>query len=206
MPREYGFDERLQMSQGICATKSIADVLMANIPGAQSVAPATRSEDRNGTDYWVNHARGKPYSIDVKVRADDWAAKPEPNRADDLALESWSVVEQQIVGWTRNPKKMTDYILWYWQDSGRWCLVPFVMLCAVMEDKWEAWRAEYKTRRQSTPSQNGGYHSECIFVPRREVWAEIYKRFSGSQISGEYVKSILEPKVEPKTLQEKFGW
>lgn len=205
MPREYGFDERLQMSQGICTTKSITAILLANVPGAQSVAAAKRNDDRHGTDYWVNHARGRPYSIDLKARQDDWATKPEPFTADDLALESWSVVEQQVVGWTRNPKKMTDYILWYWQDSGRWCLVPFVMLCAVMEAKWESWRGQYKTRQQTTPD-HGGYHSECIFVPRREVWAEIYKRFSGSTISGEYVKTVAKPDAKPQTLQEKFGW
>lgn len=206
MPREYGFDEQLQMSQGICTTKNIAEILLANVPGALSVAAATRNDDRNGTDYWIHHARGKPYSIDIKVRAEDYATKPEPFAADDLALESWSVVEQGIVGWSRNPKKMTDYILWYWQDSGRWCLVPFVMLCAVMEGKWQEWRNQYKTRQQSTPSNRGGYHSECIFVPRREVWAEIYKRFSGSLISGEYVKTALAPVAKEQSLQSKLGW
>lgn len=180
MPREYGFEERLQMSQGICTSKDIAVILLANVPGAISVQKAGRTDDRNGTDYWVHHARGEPYSIDVKVRDEDWAYKPRPNTADDLALETWSVVEKEIVGWTRNSSKMTDYVLWFWQDSGRWCLIPFSMLCAVFEQSWQDWSAQFKTCRQFTRWNGGGYHSECVFVPRREVWAAIYRRFGGS--------------------------
>ena len=26
---------------------------------------------------------------------------------------------------------------------------------------------------------NGGYHSECVFVPRRVIWTEIYRSFGG---------------------------
>lgn len=33
-----------------------------------------------------------------------------------------------------------------------------------------------------TPRAGRGYHSECVFVPRREVWATIYKRFGGVSI------------------------
>lgn len=181
MPREYSFNERLQMSEGISSSKNIGDILLKNIPGAQRVERASKSADRNGTDYWVHHARGKPYSVDVKVRSSDWAFKPEPNKRDDLALETWSVVENQVVGWTRNQQKMTDYVLWFWSDSGRWCLIPFAMLCAVFDFFWQEWREQFQTDQQVTPRANGGaYHSECVFVPRREVWAAIYKRFGGS--------------------------
>ena len=180
MPREYGFEERLQMSEGISSTKSIEEILLANIPGAQRVVRAARSADRNGTDYWVHHARGKPYSVDVKARSEDWAFKPEPNTRDDLALETWSVVENQVIGWTRDERKMTDYVLWFWKDSGRWCLVPFAMLCSVFAEFWEEWIFRFETARQQTPWNGGSYHSECVYVPRRDVWAAIYKRFGGT--------------------------
>jgi hypothetical protein len=181
MPREYAFDERMQMSQGISATRDIKTILMANIPGTRRVETANQDDDRHGTDYWVYHERGEPYSVDIKVRDEDWAFKPGRNAADDLALETWSVIEKQVIGWTRNQSKMTDYVLWFWRDSGRWCLVPFAMLCAVMQENWESWRRQFKTCRQHTPREfNNGYHSECVFVPRREVWATIYKRFGGS--------------------------
>jgi hypothetical protein len=184
--REYEFGEQLRMSQGIQADKDIGAVLLANIPGATYVKKSESDDDRNGTDYWVYHARGEPYSIDVKFRSEDYAIKAAPFTADDLALETWSVIEKRVIGWTRDEKKMTDYVMWFWKDTGRWCLIPFAMLCAVFQEMWEPWRKEFKTRVQSTEctSSGRGWHSECVFVPRREVWAAIYKRYGGSTTSG----------------------
>lgn len=160
------------MSQGVSESKSIAEILTQNIPAALAVHPAHAKNDRNGTDWWVEMATGKMLKVDCKVREIDWAERG----CDDLALESWSVVEKSIVGWTRDSAKQTDYVLWIWKDTGRWCLVPFPYLCRVFGDKWRDWSQTYKTARQFTPE--GNYHSECVFVPRRELWAEIYKVFA----------------------------
>ena len=167
------------MSQGVCETRSIHAILLENIPGAISVEKACEDDDRKGTDYWVRHKRMEPLSIDVKVRGTDWAAKPPPYNADDLALETWSVVERQVPGWTRDDRKQTDYIMWFWSDTGRWCIVPFTLLCGAFSAEWESWRERYKTRQQYTPER--GYHSECVFVPRREVWASIYRIYGGDK-------------------------
>lgn len=178
-PREYAFNERMAMSQGHSASKSIGSILLENIPGAVNVTQAHSSNDRTGTDWWVEHRASKHLSVDCKVREEDWAAKPAA--ADDLALETFSVVEKKIVGWTRDPAKKTDYVLWLWLDTGRWCLIPFPMLCAVFSEHWESWREKYKTKQQKTTRDDGsGYHSECTFVPRKVVWSAIYRRFAGS--------------------------
>ena len=172
----YDFDERLAMSQG--ADKgSVSAILLANIPGANSVSKASVSNDKSGTDYWVEHCSGKHLSIDVKVREEDYSAKP--NKQDDLALETWSVMEHNKVGWTRDSNKRSDYILWYWLDTGRWCLISFPYLCKVFQDNWTLWVKAYKTREQVTPNNGRPYRSQCVFVPRREVWAEIYRSFAG---------------------------
>lgn len=171
----YAFGERLAMSQGISAGASVADILFRNVPGATAVSPASRQDDRRGTDWWVALRNGHKLSVDCKVRGEDYLRS---HGKDDLALESWSVVEREIVGWTRDPDKRCDYVLWLWTDTGRWCLVPFAMLCRVFIDGWVEWRERYSFCRQFTPNF-GGYHSECIFVPRREIWAAIYKTFGG---------------------------
>lgn len=179
-PIEYDFDERLAMSQGVSATADVYEILVSNIPGAVNVISAHKTNDRNGTDLWVEMSYGGFVSVDVKARGQDWSAKPPPNGADDLALETFSVIEKNVVGWTRNSQKRTDYILWLWKDTGRWCLVPFRFLCRVMEDNWETWRRVYKTKKQYTPRKGAsGYHSECVFVPREIVWREIYTYYSG---------------------------
>lgn len=177
-PIEYDFNERLAFSDGYAESVSVESICLAQIPGAVSVDRAASSDDRNGTDWWVKRDSIRPLSIDAKVRSVDWAAKPVPQ--DDLALETWSVVEHQTIGWTRNSQKTTDYILWLWTDTGRWCLVSFPMLCVVMQSMWQEWSTQYKVRQQATRRNDGSrYHSECVFVPRREVWKQIYLRFSG---------------------------
>lgn len=187
-PLVYGFKERLAMSQGNSTSSDVQDVLMANIPGAVSVQQSTETEDRSGTDYWVITCTGQRISVDVKSRDDDWREKI-GDRGDDLALETFSVIEKGVPGWTRDVNKKTDYILWWWIPTRRWCLVPFRMLCYVFIKNWQRWKSENRTCKQYTP-EHGGYHSECTFVPRREVWAEIYKHFGGDK---------KHPTKEPKT-------
>lgn len=180
MTHEYGFHDRLKISEGVTRGASLEEILLANIPGACKVHLPHVSNDRNGTDRWVEMISGPSMlRIDAKVRTEDYAFKPKPE--DDLALETWSVVEQKIVGWTRDTSKQTDFILWIWQDTGRWCLVPFRMLCRVFNDNWLAWRGEYKHKQQYTPDF-GGYHSECVFVPRKVVWSAIYDTFGGKPV------------------------
>lgn len=177
MPREYDFGERMAMSNGVAVVADVRSILLREIPGAVNVHQAAKANDRLGVDWWVEMTGARLLAVDAKVREEDWAAG-HPNE-DDLALESWSVVENGIPGWTRDAKKKCDYVLWLWSDTGRFCLVPFPMLCAVFSEHWQDWCGRYKVRQQFTPRQDGGYHSECVFVPRRELWAAVYRRFGG---------------------------
>ncbi len=173
----YSFQEQMKVSEG-AGEKDITTILLASFPTAVEVEKASTSDDRQGTDYWIIIQSGQRLSVDVKVRAMDWAYK-HPDE-DDVALETWSVVGTKI-GWTRDVKKRTDYILWLWLDTGRWMLVPFPMLCSVFVRCWEEWRGAYKTRIQPTANRDGSqWKSECVFVPRSVIWAEIYAAFGGA--------------------------
>jgi hypothetical protein len=175
----YGFRERLAMSHGMARGAQVAEIILRNIPGALNVQAAHPLNDRHGTDYWVEHSSGRHLSVDCKVRAQDW----KPRGRDDLAIETWSVIEAGKIGWSRDQDKRTDFVLWFWVDTGRWCLVPFPMLCAVSQARWQEWKARYQTAQQKTPGGPGGsWTSECVFVPRPELWREIYRRFGEGQI------------------------
>ncbi len=173
----YNFGDNLRMSQGHAENVDIDSILLSIIPGALSAFQAHEKNDRNGVDWWVE-CHGKFLGVDCKVRRQDWALRGQ----DDLALETWSVVEKKVIGWTRDAYKRTDYILWLWKESKRWCLIPFPMLCKVFSDNWIVWKNEFKTREQFTPN-HGGYHSECVFVPRKIVWRFIYRAFSGCPVA-----------------------
>jgi hypothetical protein len=172
----YRFDERLVMSSGHIAAASIDNVLLNQIPGALSVSRASLQDDKNGTDWWVTRSCGRDLSVDAKVRSVDWRSTHPDD--DDLALETWSVVERQRPGWTWDAKKQTDYILWLWRDTGRFCLVPFPMLCGVFMEHREDWSTTYRVATQFTPDSQ--YHSQCVFVPRKVVWRTIFTKYAGT--------------------------
>lgn len=178
MPLEYGFGQQLLMSSGVASNSDVKHVLLAGIPGSVNVTSAATVNDKQGVDWWVEMSTARHLAVDAKVRASDWA-RTHPEE-DDLALETFSVVEKGIVGWTRDAAKRCDYVLWLWADTKRYCLLPFPMLCKVFSQRWEQWSGEYKTCQQFTPRANGGYHSECVFVPRRVVWAAIYQQYGGA--------------------------
>lgn len=173
--RESYFLDDLMMSAGTSKGEAVADVLLGHIPNAVQVTQADTEDDKQGVDYWVILANDHRLAVDVKVRTEDYYRK---RGVDDLALETWSVIDSKV-GWTRDPDKRTDYVLWMWQDTGRWCLIPFHLLCAVFQDKWRQWKMAYKTSRQRTHNRNGSWVSECVFVPRVAVWRSIYNRFGG---------------------------
>jgi hypothetical protein len=173
--REYDFDERSRMSQSESSNLSIAEILVGQIPGAVNAHQSHETNDRNGVDWWVEHSSGKHIGVDCKVREEDWSKKG----FDDVALELWSVVEKKVVGWTLNESKRTDYILWFWRDTGRWMLIPFPFLVAVFKKNLNNWMGLYKKATQRTVMNGFSYHSECVFVPRQVIWQEIYTHFSG---------------------------
>jgi hypothetical protein len=171
--KSYSFNEKLRGSKGENILYHIVDILMGNIPGALQVIKSNLQDDLAGVDIWVSLYSGERIGIDCKIRDEDWSVKT-PSR-DDLALETWSVVEENIVGWTLDVKKKADYILWFWTDTGRWCLIPFLMLNHVFRINRNKWIKIYQVSKQHTPE--GNYHSECVFVPRKVVWEEIVKNY-----------------------------
>lgn len=173
---DYTFSGQLEMSNGQAATDDICQVLLQVIPGALNVHKSATQNDKKGVDYWIETVNCAHLAVDVKVREIDWAARDKDK--DDLALETWSVVENHSIGWTRDESKKCDYVFWYWIETKRYCLIPFRELCAVFKQKWQEWGSEYGLQRQLTKPNN--YHSECVFVPRRIVWAEIYKFCGGN--------------------------
>lgn len=203
-PLEYRFAEQLDMSAGVAASADVRDILLGNLKGAVGVAPAARVNDRQGVDWWVELSTARHLAVDAKVRATDWAAS-HPDQ-DDLALETFSVVEKGIAGWTRDASKRCDYVLWLWSDTRRFCLVPFPFLCSVFEQRWRQWLEQFKTCRQFTPHGLSGYHSECVFVPRREVWGAIYGKFGGQiRLAGKSSTVDADPRRTPTYQPDLFG-
>ena len=206
-PHEYDFDKCLRMSAGVAASADVRAILLHEIPGAVNVVPASPINDRQGVDWWIEHCTARFLAVDAKVREEDWAAS-HPGE-DDLALETFSVVEKGVEGWTRDYTKRCDYVLWLWKNSRRFCLVPFPMLCHVFCQKWEEWSRKYKKRRQRTMRPGCTcYHSECVFVPRHDVWAAMYREYGGGNLVLPAPSVTVEelPPFDPSTMRQRELW
>jgi len=161
--RNYDFTKQLVWSHGFL-NEGIEKILRSRIPLCESVEQASDKDDRSGVDYWAQRKDLPALGIDVKIRDKDFARYEQ----DDLALETWSSIDNKV-GWTRDATKRTDYILWFWQDTGRFFLVAFPPLCKVFARYWERWRTTYKTAQQNS----GQWQSECVFVPRDILIAKL---------------------------------
>jgi hypothetical protein len=180
LPASFSFEERLDFSQGHAPTvEAVFDILMVRIPAFKCIRKAPKTNDRTGVDYIVERYGLCSLQIDLKLREKDWWASH--SEQDDLALETFSVIGTQKVGWTRDEKKVSDYILWFWQDTGRFYLLPFPPLCYVFQHYWEEWIKEYRTDRQYTRPENGrrGWYSACVFVPRKVIAQKIADWYEG---------------------------
>lgn len=178
--KEVGFMERLQWSKGHAPSEEHVMRIIANrIPACTRVEAAPEHLDRKGTDWLAHRDYGlPPLRLDLKARRDDCLDYGK----DDLALETWSVIDitepepespvvrGRKIGWTRDPSKNTDFILFYWRSTGRFLLAPFPSLCFVFERMWHDWAVTYEIAKQETKDPRyGHYYSQCVYVPRREV-------------------------------------
>jgi len=179
-PRNFDFNERLAFSNGY--TRDVDNTLTFlrhRIPCFAGVRKAAELNDKRGCDYYVERTGLYSLGIDLKLRGEDFSVQG----SDDLALETFSVIETEQVGWTRDASKAADYILWIWKDTGRFFLVPFPPLCAVFQKHWQEWRCRYKTAQQRTSGPRSRWHSECVYVPRQTVINHIEKWMSGKDAS-----------------------
>ena len=165
------------MSQGLAMNMTVRESLLRDFAGASDVVKATDREDRSGVDWWaVIPGRGR-VGIDLKAR--------QSIDLGDLALETWSVCPTSSspgrIGWARDHTKRCDYILFYFEKTGRHALLPFPMLCSVFSAEWvnwSGWDYPFPRHRQTTTRQGvNAYESECLFVPADFVWSAITTRY-----------------------------
>lgn len=189
--RVFDFHQNLVISTGTSANPVIGDILLATIPGSTRIIQANQQNDRNGIDWWVEMP-GYWLKVDCKIREEDPIKK---FGQDDLALETWSVIEKKVIGWTLDDAKQTDYVFWIWKDTGRWCIAPFMLLRKAFQINQKQWIASFRVARQGT-KRNGSiqYHSECVFVPRTAIWRAMYELATG------YSEDLITQKTEQGSL------
>ena len=114
---------------------------------------------RGGVDRVLTLSCGRTYTVDEKVRTEDWP---------DILLEQWSDEERRVPGWVQKPLAC-DFIAYAYAPSGLCFLLPVAPLQRAWRQRGREWIRRYGTRR----AQNPGYVSVGVPVPRAVLVAAI---------------------------------
>lgn len=110
---------------------------------------------RGGIDRVITLACGRTYTIDEKVRMNDWP---------DILLEQWSDEERRKPGWVQKPLAC-DFIAYAFAPSRRCYMLPVALLQRAWRLKGRQWIDTYGQRR----ARNVGYLSTNVPVPLGEL-------------------------------------
>jgi len=106
---------------------------------------------RGGIDRVLTLACGRTYTVDEKVRTNDWP---------DILLEQWSDEERRSPGWVQKPLAC-DFIAYAFAPSRRCYLLPVVPLQRAWRQRGRHWIEQYGQRR----ARNPGYVTASVPVP-----------------------------------------
>jgi hypothetical protein len=106
---------------------------------------------RGGIDRVLTLECGRTYTVDEKVRMEEWP---------DILLERWSDEARRTPGWVQKPLAC-DFIAYAFAPSGICYLLPVAPLQRAWRQHGKEWIRQYGTRR----AQNVGYVSASVPVP-----------------------------------------
>lgn len=190
---DHGWLERLRESDeallerlgGRRRVHQVLDRLIGPIAGLRR---ATLAEDLTGVDYWADRSGGRSLGVDLKCREDDY---------DDLLIEFESNSATKSPGWTVDPKKVTDYVLYLWPSEE--VLLPYPQLRAAAVTHIAEWRKTYREKSDPTTTNGGAYRTRWIPVPDRVVYAAMGLRVTGQGMRLMFESPPGETKPEPGT-------
>lgn len=156
-PKLNRWKDKLQFSE-----ENIAEDirLLKKYFNAEKVVKTDIELDIQGIDYLIYLKNGEIKTADVKRREYDadkyWGDEPE------LALELYSDVEQEKLGWTTTPKDV-DYIVFIFKTRrfNEMYVFEFYDLYRTFEHNGRHWAEELGIKMQ----QNDNWWSSAIFVP-----------------------------------------
>lgn len=160
----HDFQKKLNFSRAY--VDSDIAILKEYFQNCNEVVKSDKDLDKQGCDYIVRLKGGREIFVDVK-RREKGASKLWEHGEPELALERYSVVEENKIGWTLNCELKTDYVLFAFDpaDSLNYYIFPFQLLLKVFCVYGKTWRDKYAYKKQSS----GSWTSQALFVPASVV-------------------------------------
>lgn len=160
-PVIHDFRTSLALSESFSDAPWWQDLYRKAFPTLRS-AVSVRADgwaQRGGIDRVITLACGRVFTVDEKVRTNDWP---------DILLERWSDEGRGKPGWIQKPLAC-DFIAYAFAPSRRCYLLPVVPLQRAWRLNGRNWIANYGERR----AVNQGYRSSNVPVPIETLMAAI---------------------------------
>lgn len=152
-PVNHDFATSLALSQSYAEAPWWLDIYRKAFPTLIS-AVSVRDDgwaQRGGIDRVLTLACGRVFTVDEKVRTNDWP---------DILLEQWSDEDRRSPGWVQKPLAC-DFIAYAYAPSRRCFLLPVALLQRAWRLNGRQWIERYGQRR----ARNVGYVSTSVPVP-----------------------------------------
>jgi hypothetical protein len=152
--RVHRFSESLALSNAFADAEWWIPIYRQAFPRLMT-AVSVREDgwaQRGGIDRVLTLQCGRTYTVDEKVRTENWP---------DILLEQWSDEEKRIPGWIQKPLAC-DFIAYAYAPTETCYLLPVAPLQRAWRQRGREWLVTYGTRRAHNP----GYVSVGVPVPR----------------------------------------
>lgn len=161
--REHDFHASLALSNRYADAPWWLDLYRQAFPTLVSAVSVRHDgwAQRGGIDRVLTLACGRTYTVDEKIRTNEWP---------DILLEEWSDEARRAPGWVQKPLAC-DFIAYAFAPSRRCYLLPVAPLQRAWRLRSAEWQQSYGYRR----AQNPGYVSASVPVPIGVLMREIMR-------------------------------
>lgn len=147
----------------------VFDALKPSFPAITRIERANLIDDIAGVDWWLYHPSGR-FGVDGKTRR----TQTDLSYPDTVILEIWSNKQEKKKGWTLDPSKKTDIVLWWSEATGKTFWLPFRPLRDAFVHNGKEWAQKYYAKSMWDQWQRGkDYTSRAIPVPVPDVLAVV---------------------------------
>lgn len=167
------FHADLAMSDTPEVVAAIKAACHAQFPELLTVTRAHKENDKLGADYTLEFPGYRHEALDVKIRKKDYSLHGDDRIA---CLELVSNTTTGKIGWTLDPAKRTDWVLFYYIESGKRVFYHARELRAAVV----AYLPQLRKIGKPSIQQTGRYESTSLFVRHRDLGAAIYHHGQGN--------------------------
>lgn len=166
------FNDDLTATQAPEIDAAIRLAIKERYPEVRAIVQACPQNDKLGIDYWLEYQNGTMQTLDAKIRELDYS-----KRGDDriACIELMANTRKQKLGWSIDPSKRTDIVLFYYIETGAAYFYPARELRAAIIASLDLLKRDGKPATQKTESYGNTYSSESLFVSHAELWRAIYR-------------------------------